>query len=327
MRGMNKKYSHDNEFHINHNNNNNNNMATTETISVFSGNLFIGLCLSVLATLMNSTGMNLQRYSKTKDRPCLNVIGIILSTACGLVDMCSFHFAPQSLLAPVGAFTLVFNLLLAPILHSEKILLLDLLSTLLVFVGTITCLYYGSRHKQTYELDELYSLAMQKTFHVYVVFVIATILTLILYIRNSEKLGRGTLRSVGVAYPLCAGILGGSTVLTVRTIGEICKTSDYSIYVVIALILLVACIAFSQIFVLNRGLGKHSSLLIIPVFTGTFISANIVGGGILYQEFAKATTQERYAYSFGLMLVIFGVLVLTLKERKEKKVLKQVEMD
>ena len=37
MRGMNKKYSHDNEFHINHNNNNNNNMATTETISVFSG--------------------------------------------------------------------------------------------------------------------------------------------------------------------------------------------------------------------------------------------------------------------------------------------------
>ena len=38
MRGMNKKNSHDNEFHINHNNNNNN-MATTETISVFSGNM------------------------------------------------------------------------------------------------------------------------------------------------------------------------------------------------------------------------------------------------------------------------------------------------
>lgn len=78
MRGMNKKYSHDNEFHINHNNNN---MATTETISVFSGNLFIGLCLSVLATLMNSTGMNLQRYSKTKDRPCLNynICAVILT--------------------------------------------------------------------------------------------------------------------------------------------------------------------------------------------------------------------------------------------------------
>lgn len=106
-------------------------------VSVLSGNLFVGLCLSVLATVMNSTGMNLQRYAKTKEMPCLNVVGIILSTTCGLVDMCSFHFAPQSLLAPVGAFTLVFNLLLAPILHSEKILLLDILSTLLVFVGTI----------------------------------------------------------------------------------------------------------------------------------------------------------------------------------------------
>ena len=295
--------------------------------SVLSGKLFIGLCLSVLATLMNSLGMNLQRYSKTKDKPCLNIIGIALSTTCGLVDMCSFHFAPQSLLAPVGAFTLVFNLLLAPVIHGEKILFLDVISTLLVFAGTITCLYFGSRHKQTYQLDELYLLATQKIFHVYVVFIISTILTLSLFIRNSERLGRGALRSVGVAYPICAGILGGSTVLTVRTIGEICKTSNYSFYLVLVLIGLVVCIASSQIAVLNRGLGKHSSLLIIPVFTGTFISANIVGGGILYKEFAHATTQERYAYSFGLMLVIFGVLVLTLKERKEKKVLKQVEMD
>ena len=95
----------------------------------------------------------------------------------------------------------------------------------------------------------------------------------------------------------------------------------------VALVILVGCIAFSQIFVLNRGLGKHSSLLIIPVFTGTFISANIVGGGILYKEFANASLQERYAYSFGLLLVICGVLVLTLKERKEKIVQKQVEME
>ena len=301
--------------------------GTRTDASVLSGNLFVGLCLSVLATVMNSTGMNLQRYAKTKEMPLLNIVGIILSTTCGLVDMCSFHFAPQSLLAPVGAFTLVFNLLLAPVLHSEKILLLDILSTLLVFVGTITCLYFGSRHKQTYDLDELYSLSMQKNFHVYIVFVVSTILTLVLYIRNSEKMGRGTLRSVGIAYPICAGILGGSTVLTVRTIGEICKTPSYSIYVVVALVVLVGCIAFSQIFVLNRGLGKHSSLLVIPVFTGTFISANIVGGGILYKEFANASLQERYAYSFGLLLVICGVLVLTLKERKEKIVQKQVEME
>ena len=150
MRGMNKKYSHDNEFHINHNNNNNN-MATTETISVFSGNLFIGLCLSVLATLMNSTGMNLQRYSKTKDKPCLNVIGIILSTACGLVDMCSFH-CTTIITSTCWCITLV-QLIISTNITFEKILLLDLLSTLLVFVGTITCLYYGSRHKQTYELD------------------------------------------------------------------------------------------------------------------------------------------------------------------------------
>ena len=42
--------------------------------------ILFGIFLSVMASLMNSTGLNLQRYAKTKDRPFLNYIGIFLST-------------------------------------------------------------------------------------------------------------------------------------------------------------------------------------------------------------------------------------------------------
>jgi magnesium transporter len=292
-----------------------------------SRNVFIGLFLSVLASFMNSTGLNLQRYAKTRERPMINIVGIILSTVCGLVDMCSFHFAPQSLLAPIGAMTLVFNLLSAPLLHGESLQMIDYLSTFFVFSGTVTCLYFGSRHKQEYTPAEIYGLASQHVFQVYMVFVVITVLSLMLYVRNSEVLGRGALRRVGVGYPACAGILGGVTVLTVRTLGELMKSSSYNLVLVVFLVILVALVATTQVAILNRGLGRHSSLLIIPVFTGTFITSNIVGGGILYNEFSNATGTEQNAYFFGLAMVIGGIGLLTLKEGKLKSLTKVVEAD
>jgi hypothetical protein len=37
------------------------------------------------------------------------IAGVFLSTSCGVVDAVSFGFAPQSLLAPFGALTLVVS--------------------------------------------------------------------------------------------------------------------------------------------------------------------------------------------------------------------------
>jgi magnesium transporter len=287
--------------------------------------ILFGICLSVLASMMNSTGLNLQRYAKTKEKPFLNFVGIFLSTVCGLVDMCSFHYAPQSLLAPIGAMTLVFNLMLAPVMHGEMLGKVDFMSTFFVFGGTVTCLYFGSRHKETYSLEEISTLASRPIFRAYVVFIFVTVVSLAMYLRNSEILGRGALRRVGVGYPVCAGILGGVTVLTVRTVGEIFKSPDYTYGLVGMLVMLLVMVAASQVFVLNRGLGRHSSLLIIPVFTGTFITSNIIGGGILYNEFARASPTERNAYFLGLSMVISGVLFLTSKEQKAKKLIKVVE--
>lgn len=97
-----------------------------------SGGVLFGMFLALTSTAMSATGMNLQRLGQRKEKQAtslknkrrgrnLNHLGIFLATSCGLLDLISFGYAPQTLLAPLGALGLIFNLLLAPILHGEEL--------------------------------------------------------------------------------------------------------------------------------------------------------------------------------------------------------------
>lgn len=91
-----------------------------------------GMFLAFTASCMNATGLNLQRLGQKLEKEAedvkgkirsrnLNRLGIFLSTSCGLVDLLSFGYAPQTVLAPFGAVTLVINLLLAPVIQGEEL--------------------------------------------------------------------------------------------------------------------------------------------------------------------------------------------------------------
>ena len=125
----------------------------------------IGILLACLAATMNATGLNLQRFAMRRGSSVLNLIGMIMSSACGLLDMASFSFAPQSLLAPFGALTLVINLLVAAPLHGDVIGGSDLLSTLLVVSGVATCLANANTDATERTYEEIVSLLYRPQFH------------------------------------------------------------------------------------------------------------------------------------------------------------------
>ena len=100
----------------------------------------IGIALACTGASVNALGMNLQRLGKSRASAAINGIGIAMATSTGIFELASFAFAPQSLLAPFGAVTLVANLLLAPLIHGDIIRTVDLVATGLVFLGVATCL-------------------------------------------------------------------------------------------------------------------------------------------------------------------------------------------
>ena len=268
--------------------------------SPFISSTVIGITLACLAASMNAGGLNLQRWATRRGSSVLNLIGVILSASCGLLDMASFSFAPQSLLAPFGALTLIINLLVAAPLHGDSVGRSDLISTFLVVSGVATCLANANTDAIDRTYDEIISLFYRPQFHGWVALVVSGL-----------ALAAFRLKTVGTAlcYPLMAGGLGGCTTLCAKLVGELGKASA-PWYVAAIVGLCIPCFAVSQLTMLNAGLGKASSLVVVPVFVATFVTCNAVGGGIFFDEFAGLTESQSKAYPLGLAMLVAGVLVL-----------------
>ena len=145
----------------------------------------IGILLACLAATMNAAGLNLQRWASARGSAALNLVGVIMSASCGLLDMASFSFAPQSLLAPFGALTLVLNLLVAAPLHGDAVSKSDLLSTFLVVSGVATCLANANTDATERTFDELKALIYRPQFHAWVTFLLAAMATAAARLRSA----------------------------------------------------------------------------------------------------------------------------------------------
>mmetsp|Transcript_7768 Transcript_7768/g.9851 ORF Transcript_7768/g.9851 Transcript_7768/m.9851 type:complete len:319 (+) Transcript_7768:158-1114(+) len=283
------------------------------------GNVYIGIVLAIMASTMNATGMNLQRYGQriqikgTKEEKIwgqrLNGFGVFLSIACGLLDFISYSFAPQSTLAPFGSMTLVVNLIYAPVLHGEKIKALDLISTALVILGVVTCITNGSKVAMELEdTEELLALVSRKICILYGLAITGFIAGSLLYIYSEEQAGNGHLKSVGAFYPLVAGTFASSTALSAKVLGQLIKLKGSIVHIIINILSIVA-FAASNMTVNNRGLGNHPPLFIVPIFSTTFLVTNIIGGGVFFNEFSVFTLGQWLGYAVGVSLIISGVLL------------------
>ena len=291
--------------------------------------IVVGVLLSTLASCMNATGLNLQRLSGTigPSGRCspglLNALGIAMSTSCGLVDMASYAFAPQSMLAPLGAVTLVVNLLLAPVMHGEALRASDALYTCVIVVGIVLCISSSSsgaeaENAESDTSDEagsinsaaaLYALAAAPRFLSVLAAAAAVLLGVAYHIYTSEAAGRGALLSTGFGYPIIAGMFGGATVLSAKILTCVLELGSGPA-IVAPIVILVSSCAGLQIVINNRGLAKHSPLVLVPIYSSTFVLSNAIGGGVFWKEFDKFSVQQWRGYGLGVTCVVGGVLLI-----------------
>jgi len=245
----------------------------------------------------------------------LNSAGIGLSVASGLVDLLSFSFAPQSLLAPLAAVTLIVNLMLAPVVHGEPLSQTDVFATVCVCLGVATCLSFSSSSSVVHTLRSLEKLVFRKMVGVYFSLYVSIMAALAYRVIDGEGSGHGQLKSVAVGYPVLAGMFGGLTTLLAKLITELLGVVSIRSHItlMVFVITLLGCSAVSQITILNKGIGKHSSLFVGPLFTATFVTSNIFNGGIFFNEFASFTRTQIMGFSVGVSLIVGGVTVLATK--------------
>lgn len=284
---------------------------------------------------MNAVGINVQRKGQMRSNGMMSMAGVALSAAAGIADMSSFSYAPQSLLAPMSAMTLVVNLFVAPCLNNdEKITTRDVIGTIVICSGVAGCILSslgaeGAGDETSYrDVDEFVAFVSRPDAIRFTCTIMVTLLMMFLAMFHLEA-RKGRLGLAGAVYPFTCGVFVMITVTSAKSIGSIGSISaDESTAIPMAIaIALVIVTAIANTVIMNRGFKfGNSALFSMPICCGSAVLLNTLSGAIFWGEAANFEMNEMRALVASIAVLLCGVGVLlskssssSSKRMKEKK--------
>ncbi|KAJ1892996.1 hypothetical protein LPJ66_006019 [Kickxella alabastrina] len=114
-------------------------------------------------------------------------IGLVIFILGNVVNFVALQFAPQSLVAPLGAVSLVTNVIIAPLLNNEKISMFDIGGIALIIAGCVIVVVFSGIVQQDYRLCVLIQLLKAKPTVLYLCLIFAAILAIYVFLWSIER--------------------------------------------------------------------------------------------------------------------------------------------
>ncbi|CAO3590960.1 unnamed protein product [Absidia cylindrospora] len=240
--------------------------------------------------------------------------------------------------APLGSVALIYNFIFAKLLVGTEITRKDVFGTLVVVASVIWIVVFGGMYigedpEASISLENLKTLFTRPIFIIY--FSALNIITLSglilaiwcrwaisdelkrpLFIGMSPKKMR---RIVGLMFSLDGGLLASETLLlaksgvklfTLSVSSQVNQfTDNTSRFIILALVLS----AVLQVYCLNTALKLYSSVVVVPVFYGTYTAVGLVNTIIYLDEIGNYPGWAISLVFAGIGVLIYGVYLLSSK--------------
>ncbi|KAI9922271.1 hypothetical protein PsorP6_002622 [Peronosclerospora sorghi] len=304
-----------------------------------------GFLISLVFSVLNSVGINLQKLSmahngsaevkRTPFKQPLWVLGFGLICLGSLLDFVAFGMAPQTLLAPLAALSLVWNMFIAPIFHKEKVTRQNLVATAIIFMGVTLTVIFAGHSTPSYELEDLIRLYQQHAMYAYIALIVCflgVLFTFCRYIERTNNFENGIFHII--CYCGIAGTFGGQSVLLAKSTVELLKSAIWGksglyMFTQITSFLIVAgmgaCLVFQMHF-LNGGLARFDALVVIPVYQSFWIFTSVLGGIMYFEEYVNMTRTQMFMFTIGGCITILGIIVLLKTRRSAGEPSRYVEL-
>jgi len=113
--------------------------------------------------------------------------GFLLFLVGNVVNFVALQFAPQSLTAPLGAVSLITNVILAPLINKEKLSVFDVAGILLICGGSAIAIVFSGYVEPGYRLCALLNLLKRPATIAYLAIISACIVATYVFIRYTER--------------------------------------------------------------------------------------------------------------------------------------------
>lgn len=312
-----------------------------------------------MAPLLNNIGLNLQKVAHAKlqvkhadgetgEVTCsiylksqLWIFGLLLVIAASVLDFVALGFAPQTIIAPLGALNLMLNIVVIPLMQGVFPTWKDACGMMVAFAGAVICVIFASHSDdQFHELSDVFAVYGTPNFWIYAI--VCTVWGLIGYyfIIKYDRIRTevGASNEAYMKHQKChrfllasnAGMVGAQSVLFAKstaTLFMIMVRPDkggydgemfrhFQTYLIVGMMFVTIVL---QLKWLNDGLQRFSSMYTVPVFQAFWIIVSVAGGMICYSEMANLSLTNKLMFVAGIGCVMAGVYVLSQRPVDDKE--------
>ena len=282
-------------------------------------NILIGVAISLVGHMISALGLNLQRYAHTID---VNVpvykkpawfYGLICMGLCEVFNFLALSFAPASIVAPLGAFSVVCNALFGHLIFSEAVGANSMMALGLIALGSVFVVLFGPNENKDISV-ELFTDQLKKP-----TTVSYFSLTVVVMVTLAIKGGDNLYANVGIA-SLSAGMTMTLTKamamfvkLSVTGNNQMAKLLPYGIIVFI-----VAAVVL-QLRYINKAMENHKSFIVSALYFVLLTTMTILNSTILFGDLRRLSAISLILFSSGCIVVMYGVWILSNDTSEEEE--------
>ncbi|KAJ9068997.1 hypothetical protein DSO57_1022985 [Entomophthora muscae] len=317
--------------------------------------LLIGISVGLCSTVLSSFGIALQRKShlllaptqgfwSTSTGQLLNRhlwgVGFIIYLLSAITgSIFSIGSLPVTLLAPIGAFSLVCNALFARLLLKDTWSWQAGVGTLIILLGATVVGIFGSLPESERSLDDLLVLYSRPQFILY--FAIQNVFIIIFMVWNafnaqridaatqSKSFGRDKLPFSNLTLPVnrtIVGLIYGALSNLIATQGILFAKSGIELlsltiggrdqfdrplaWVVVGMLILTALV---QLYYLNRAVAFCDIVLLMPCNYCVYNVSCLLNGLVYYNQWSLLEWWKLLLVLIGTLVLTVGVIVLSLR--------------
>ena len=311
------------------------------------GSWVIGFSLCFVFSALSSYSFNLQKFSideAEKESKLTGVppppvhrqwrwlVGLFFLISGSIVDFVAYGLAPQSLLTPLAAMVLVWNILVAA--HfGEKPGRREIMSTVVIVFGTVIAVIFADHYSPSYSYNDIVTLWGEPTMVGYIFFsciIVSIHMYGIHYIQKHALYSPNTPNSLNwmrlecLCYGGSAGTLGGQAILFAKQFMELLKSwgageaiwSHFPTYIIL---ICVPLFLVSNIRFMNGGLSHYGSLQMIPIYQTYWIIFGTASGLVYFKEYKELDSTSLFFFIFGCSIALFGIALLSGRDPDRKE--------
>ncbi|KAA8544568.1 hypothetical protein F0562_022573 [Nyssa sinensis] len=226
-----------------------------------------------------------------------------------VANFVAYAFAPAVLVTPLGALSIIVSAVLAHFVLKEKLHQLAILGCVMCIAGSVIIVIHAPQELPITSVQEIWSMATQTAFLLYVGSVIVLVFILVFYF--APQCGH---TNVLVFTGICS-LMGSLSVMSVKALGTSLKLTfegkNQLIYpeTWFFMFVVTTCV-ITQMNYLNKALDTFNTAIVSPIYYVMFTTLTILASVIMFKDWDDQSGGSIISEICGFIVVLSGTILL-----------------